>query len=260
MAFSGSSYFAGIGTALAAIAFGVACGSMVTTSVVRPPNRLERLNSGTTVGSNSGPTHQAAPTVAEKSDPTKPPAQDAPAAAIAATAAVPGSDPHPAEQPQPAVPAAVKSGMATSGPPRPAPASVTSQPSNARPAPVAKSEDAASANDDTAAAKTGRANTRSPGSSREISRRRTQPRSSDDQRISERKRRQDEDGRQQNLDAAVDVVRQMPRGNAAGEAVVERDDSPRIARPRHFETFDDDGPPQRPDGPPPAFGFFGFGD
>jgi hypothetical protein len=151
----------------------------------------------------------------------------------------------------------VKSAAVTSDRLQPPSASAPDKPASAAPAPVAKSEDTASAKEDTAAAKTEHAATRAVDPNREVPHRRTQRKSSDDRRFSERKRRQDEDARQQDLDAAASVVRQMPRGTTVGQ-VVERDDSPRFARSRHFEMFDDDGPPRMVSEPPPRFfGLFG---
>src|SRR5579863_3862446 len=94
MAFSGSSYFFGIGTAFAAIAVGFAGGAMITTSTVQPPNRLERVAVGTVVPS-------------EQANRAKPAPQDTPPSQVtAATPLAPAADPQPA--PQPAVPAAAK--------------------------------------------------------------------------------------------------------------------------------------------------------
>lgn len=255
MAFSGSSYFAGMGTVVAAIAFGVACGSMVTTSVVQPANRLDRVNGGTTIGQakrDSTPPPSAASSAEQASTakPAPPEAPPAPVAAAASTvpaASAPAPDPQPAPPPQPAAPAAVKADAALSTQDQSAAAPTAKSPA---PSTVAKSEDAAPAQN---------ASGRAVDPNKDASRKKAATRkSSDDRKYSERRRRHDQDERQ--LDEATNVIRQMPRERAVGD-LVEQDDGPRVrVRPRHFELFDDDGPPRRSEGPPPGLGFFGFGD
>jgi hypothetical protein len=78
---------------------------------------------------------------------------------------------------------------------------------------------------------------RSADFNRETRKRADDRRPADDRRFSDRKRRQDQDERR--LDEATNVIRQMPRGNAAGQ-LVEEDDAPRVI-----------------DGPPRRFGLFG---
>ena len=251
MAFSGSSYFAGMGTVVAAIAFGVACGTMVTTSVVQPPNRLERVNGDTTTGQakrDSTPPSTAA-SRAEQASTAKPkPADAPPAPVIAAAPSVPAADPQPAPPPQPAAPAAIKADAAASTHDQSAAAPAAKSPA---PATVARSDDAAPAPNEHASG-------RAVDPNRETSHKKAATRkSSDDRKYTERRRRHDQDERQ--LDEATNVVRQMPRERAVGD--VGQDDGPHVRiRPRHFELLDDDGPPRRAEGPPPGFGFFGFGD
>jgi hypothetical protein len=256
MAFSGSSFFVGVGTAFAAVAVGFAGGAMITTSAVQPPNRLERLNSGTTVGSNSKPTpEQVASSAREQPSAASPPPQLTPSA-IAAT-----PDPQPS---QPAASLAAKTETNTDAksdakasdakadgktdtatPVRQQGVTAAKSTAGAAPVTVAKGDDAAPAKGD-------RANARSADSSREVSRKRT-----DDRRFSERRRQQDQDERR--LDEATNAVRQMPRDATVGE-VVERDPPPRyVGRPRHVEVYEDDDGPQRVVNEPPRafFGLFG---
>jgi hypothetical protein len=244
MAYSNSSFFAGIGVAFAAIAVGFAGGAMVTTNAVQPPNRLERLNSGTTVGSNSAPTHQQATSAnAEQSSPAQPQpqAQAVLAPATAAASSAPASDAQPVQQTQ-AAPAAAKADVKTD-------VAATNTPQSA-PAPAAD-------NPAPTAARNEHASTRPADTTRSASRKRTDDRKSyDDRRFSERKRWQDQDDRR--LDEATNVVRQMPRGNAMDE-VVDQDDAPRFGRPRHLRPFDEDDSPRVINEPPPRFGLFGFG-
>ena len=249
MAFSGSSYFFGIGTAFAAIAVGFAGGSMITTSTVQPPNRLERVAVGTVVP-------------AEQANTAKPAPQETPSTPVtAATPPAPAADP----QPQPAPPAAAKA----DAPKTDAAANVHEQPApspaakNQSPSPVARSDDTAPAKNERTTV--GRAPdpgqdvsrsdvSRSVEPNRDTSRKRADERKPDDRKFSDRRRRQDQDERR--LDEATNVVRQMPRGAAIDE-VIERDDAPRpVARPRHFELYGDDDGPRMVREPPPRFGFF----
>jgi hypothetical protein len=79
MAFSGSSYFAGIGTAFAAIAVGFAGGAMVTTSAVQPPNRLERVSAAPIAPSNADAAPASvASSSAEQANTAKPSQQETP--------------------------------------------------------------------------------------------------------------------------------------------------------------------------------------
>jgi hypothetical protein len=241
MAFSGSSYFAGVGTVVAAIGLGFACGAMIMKDVVQPQNRLERVNAGPIAPSKTDATpSSAASSGAEQASTAKPPAQDPPSA-VAAAAPAAAADPNPAPQPQPAAPTAAKADAATSIREQPAPAMTR----NSTPAPVANKDDPALAKSEHATV--GRA----PDPNREASRKR------DDRKFSERRRRHDQDPRQ--LDEATNVVRSMPRGYTPDE-YVERDDTPRIGtRPRHFGLFEDDDSPRviNEPPPPPRFGLFG---
>ena len=238
MAFSGSSYFFGIGTAIAAVAVGFAGGAMITTSTVQPPNRLERV----AVGSVVPP--------AEQANTAKPAPQDTPPSPVAAAAPpAPAADPQPAPPPQPAAPAAANT--TTNVQERAAPAAVAK---NAAAAPVTKNDDTASAKSERATV--GRASdpsrdvSRSTDPNRDTARRRADDRRpSDDRRFSDRRRRQDQqDSDQRRLDEATNVVRQMPRGEVVEDI---------RGRPRRFEVFEDDDAPRAVNGPPPRFGLFG---
>lgn len=240
MAFSGSSYVAGIGTAFAAIVFGFACGTMITTRAVQPPNRLERLNAGATDPAKPEPSSTTASST-EQSSPTRSSAQDGPTSAIAAA---PAADPT--RPSQPAAPAAAKADAVTrvqeQSPSAPAAASPTSPP-------MAMSEDKAREKNEGA-------DVRSVDSNREAARKKAEARrSSGERKFSERRRRHDQQERQP--DEATNVARQMPPESTVG-AVVERDDAPRYrARPRPFALFGDDDSPRVINQPPPRFGFFG---
>lgn len=242
MAFSSSSYFAGIGTVVVAISIGFAGGAMITTSAVQPPNRLERVTSSaappSSAPSGAAPTSTApASTAASNPAPQQasaaPPAEPqpasvatvlAPAATIASSA--PAIDSPPLQQAQPATPVAVKS--------------------DAKP--------------DAAPTRNERGNARSADSNREAARsaevnREPARKRSDERKFAERKRRQDLE--RQNLDEATSVVRQMPRGTVV-EQVVDEDDAPRFGdgAPRRLGLFGSDEDSPRP-APLPRFGLFG---
>lgn len=248
MAFSGSSYFAGIGTACTVIAFGVACGTMVTTSSVQPPNRLERLNGRAADPSRSVPIGAASSsttsTSPEQSNAEKPSTPDGPVSAVSAAPSAPAADRKPAPPPRPAAPAAAKTDAASVQDKSPS----ASTGANSAVPPVAGGEDAAPAKGEPAGA-------RSADSGRQTSRKRAETRkSSDDRKFSEHRRRH-EDERQ--LDEAANAARQIPRDRGF-DRIVEQDDAPRYRmRPRPFDLFEDDGPPRVADEPPPRFGFFG---
>ena len=243
MAFSGSSYFAGIGTAFAAIVVGFAGGAMVTTRAVQPPNRLERVSAAPVAPANADPAPAAvASSSAEQAGQAKPPQQETPPSSAVAVAPTDVSKPNP--QPQAATPVTAKTDAATN---------VQEQPVAAArnvPASAAKSEDAAAVKNESTAA-------RSADPTRDPPRKRVDGRkSSDDRRVSDRRRRQpDQDERR--LDEAANAVRQMPRGYPADE-IVERDAAPRFnTRLRRVEPFGDDDAPRVVNERPPRFGFFG---
>jgi len=245
MAFSGSSYFFGIGTAFAAIAVGFAGGAMVTTSAVQPPNRLERVAVGTVAPSDT-PQSSEQPNTAKPASPETPPVS-APAAAPPAQAA----DPQAAPQPAASVAATSDKADTKTVQERPAPAFAAKSPPAA---PVAKSDEAPAVKSERItigrAPDPGKDVSRSADPNREIARKRAEDRrSSDDRRFSDRRRRQDQqDQDQRRLDEATNVVRQMPRSEAIEDV---------RARPRRFEVFEDDDEPRVINGPPPRFGFFG---
>jgi hypothetical protein len=233
MAFSGSSYFFGIGTAFAAIAVGFAGGAMITTSTVQPPNRLERVAVGAVVPS-------------EQANTTKPAPQNTPPSPVVAAAPpAPAADPQPAAPPQPTPPAAANT--TTNVQERAAPAAAAK---NAAPTPVARGDDTAPAKSERTtvgrAPDPSRDVSRSVDPNKDIARKRADERKPDDRRFSDRRRRQDQDERR--LDEATNVVRQMPRGEVVDEI---------RARPRRFEVFEDDDAPRALNGPPPRFGVFG---
>jgi hypothetical protein len=231
MAFSGSSYFFGIGTAFAAIAVGFAGGAMITTNAVQSPNRLERVAVGTAVPS-------------EQANTAKPAPQNPPPSPVVATVP-PAPDPQPAPPPQPTPPVAANT--TTNVQERAVPAAAAK---NAAPTPVAKSDDTAPAKSERTtvgrAPDPSRDVSRSVDPNKDIARKRADERKPDDRRFSDRRRRQDQDERR--LDEATNVVRQMPRGEVVDEF---------RARPRRFEVLEDDDAPRAVNGPPPRFGLFG---
>lgn len=253
MAFSGSSYFFGIGTAFAAIAVGFAGGAMITTSAVQPPNRLERVSAGPIAPSNAeAPPVSAASSKPEQSNTAA--SRETPASTVTPA---PAADPQPAPQPKAAVTTNTNTEKADT---KAAQEQQTAPAPKNPPAPVAKSDDppAAKSSERTTV---GRAPdpskdvSRSASQSKESTRKRAEDRRpSDDRRYSERRRRQDQqDQDQRRLDEATNVVRQMPRGEVVDEMV-----EPRFApRPRRFGLFGDDDGPRVINEPRPRFGFFG---
>jgi hypothetical protein len=264
MAFSGSSFFVGVGTAFGAIALGFAGGAMITTSAVQPPNRLERLNAGTTVGSNSQPTPpQVTSSSTEQPSTANPPAQPTPTPIVAA-APVPPENSQPAPPSQPVRMIATvrtetnkdnKTDAATPAQPQPQPAIAArnSAPPATAGNEVTKSDDAATTRSDRAISQ----NNRPQDSNRDASRKRTDDRKyPDDRRFSDRRRQQDQDERR--LDEATNAVRQMPRDATVGQ-VVDQDPPSRFGeRSRHIEVYADDDGPQRVINEPPPRPFFGL--
>lgn len=157
MAFSNSSYFAGVGTVFAAVTLGFAVGAMITSGGVQPPNRLERVAWSATL-----PASNVHPADAQKAAPGEPPA------AVPTEAA---DDPRPVVQQPPPPPAILVKSEAAATP-------MAQQPSPA-PAIVARSEDAATARNE-------RASIRSSELKRETYRKREEER-----KFAERKKRQD---------------------------------------------------------------------
>ena len=227
MAFSSSSYFAGVATAFVAVAVGFAGGAMVTTSAVQSPNRLERVTSSAPLPPSASSAAPERPDgVSSQPDVTS--AQDAVTPSPPATAPSPAADSQPASA-KPAV---------NSGTTAKTDAAATNIQS--APAPSAKRESAASSKNE-------RANARSNDSRRGTYRGRAE-----DRKFVERKR-------QQNLDEATNIVRQMPHDSAADQVIVEREDQPRLVEraPRSGFFGIEDGPPRLRGDAPARFGFFG---
>ena len=240
MAFSSSSYFAGIGTAFAAIAVGFAGGAMITTSAVQPPNKLEQRAASNATPPSSAPSNvnayfnrviQPGSATSKRDN-----ARDA------AAGSGPGRHSRCA---------------ANDRQPRPTIATKTDAAANAQQPPTSPPQ--AARNEDAAPAKNERANVRPAELNRQASRsgdmkRETSRRRDDELKFAERKRRQDLE--RQDLDEATSVVRQMPRDGAT-DRVVEEDDAPRVidGPPRRFGLFGDDE--DSPRAPPPRFGLFG---
>jgi hypothetical protein len=247
MAFSSTSYFAGIGTAAVAIALGFAGGAMVTTSAVQTPNRLERVTSNAPLPSSpssNSAAEQANNATKDQPGVTTLQSSTPPAATAAAPSQAAGS--QPAQPPAPVGPVVAKSDATSKND-----TTTTNVRPKPMPPPSVKNEDAASTKD-AAPSKNERAGVRSSDSRRETYRRRGEDRRLDDRRLLERKRRQD-------LEEATNTVRQMPRDGAAEQVIVDRDEPPpRIVerRPRlGLFGSEDDSP--RPAQAPLPFGLFG---
>ncbi len=228
MAFSGPSYFAGVGTAFVAVALGFAGGALVTTSAVQPPNRLERVTS-----------HAPAP----------PPPATPPSNSSAEQPNVTTAQPSP----PPDAPTATPSQKADSQPVRQLPASAEAGSSKGATTMVGESNKAganalSSKSDDTAQVRNDRANARSADTRKEGYRKR-----SEERKFSERKRRHD-------LDEAANTARQARGDEVVEQVVVERDAPPRLverAAPRPGFFGIDEGPPRARREAPSPFGFFG---
>jgi hypothetical protein len=175
MAFNNSSYFAGIGTVVAAVTLGFAVGAMITSGGVQPPNRLERVAASAVL-----PASNLHPADAQKAVPGEP------------TEAA--DDARPAVQQPPAPPAIMVRSEAAA----------TSMAQPPAPAIVARSEDPA-------AAKNERASARSFELKRETYRRRDDERKFADRK----KRQEIEDAanavRQMRRDGVIDQVVERDR-------------------------------------------------
>jgi hypothetical protein len=101
MAFSTTSFFAGVGTVFAAITIGFAGGAMITTSPKLEPNRLERVAASAPAVTPSAPATRLASipvaTEAKTETPEPAPATDR----VIATAPAPSAQPSAPPQPQP---------------------------------------------------------------------------------------------------------------------------------------------------------------
>jgi hypothetical protein len=233
MAFSSSSYFAGIGTVVAAISIGFAGGAMITTSAVQPPNRLERVTASATP-----PSSASSSPVSQQANVATPATQQPPAQIQAAAVSTPV-----------AAKADIKADTKTD-------TATNAQQPPPSPPQAAKNE---ARNEDAAPARNERANVRPADSNREATRsaevnREPSRKRGDDRKFAERKRRQDLE--RQNLDDATNVVRQMPRNSTV--EVIDEDDAPRVidGPPRRFGLFgNNEDSPRGP--PPPRFGLFG---
>jgi hypothetical protein len=202
MAFSTTSFFAGVGTVFAAVTIGFAGGALLTTSSPKmEPNRLERVAA-------SNPPTVAAATKAETPAVPSVPVVKAEAAAVPSVPV--------AKVEAPAVPAvqAARNEMAetTATPDRvvamtPAPASPQVAPAQPQP-PVVAREDMASQIDN--AKRLRETELRKQADSRES-----------DRRAEQRRRKRQE------IDAAVDAVRRMKRDGVLQEAA-QQDEGPRF--------------------------------
>jgi hypothetical protein len=247
MAFSSSSYFAGVATAFVAVGVGFAGGALVTTSAVQPPNRLDRVASST-------PLPQSTPSSSAPEQPNAASVQESitPPASVAVSRAV---DAQPAQQAAPAEFVAAGSDTANrkdmANKETTTRSDVAAKSAQPAPPPAARSENASAKAENAAPSKNERANARSIDSRRETYRKRANDRKYDDRKYVERKRRQD-------LDEATNTVRQLRPDRTGDQVVVEREEPTGFDRRRpRFSFFgnEDDSPRSVPASSP--FVFFG---
>lgn len=248
MAFSSSSYFAGVATAFVAVGVGFAGGALVTTSAVQPPNRLDRVASST-------PLPQSTPSSSAPEQPNAASVQESitPPASVAVSARA--ADAQPAQQAAPAEFVAAGSDTAnrkdTASKETTTRSDVAAKSAQPAPPPAAKSENASAKAENAAPSKNERANARSIDSRRETYRKRANDRKYDDRKYVERKRQQD-------LDEATNTVRQLRPDRTGDQVVVEREEPTGFERRRpRFSFFgnEDDSPRSVP--APSPFVFFG---
>jgi hypothetical protein len=193
MAFSTTSFFAGVGTVFAAVTIGFAGGAMITTSPKLEPNRLERVAA-------------SAPAVTPSAK------AETPATRLAATplASTPVATEAKTETPEPAPATDRVIAMA------PAPSAQPSAPP--QPQPVTAKDD-------------GAPQIGSASKIREGELRREREKDSRMQRTERRAEARPQLRKRREIEAAANAVRQMQRDNAVQE-VSQRDDSPRDGSPR----------------------------
>jgi hypothetical protein len=196
MAFSTTSFFAGVGTVFAAITIGFAGGALISTSPKMEPNRLERVAAGTSVP-------VAAATKTEKPEVPSVPAEKAEVQAVPPAVTAKNETPETKnETPETTTP----SERVVSTPPAPA-----SQPAvPPQPQPAVAREDVGAQIDN--AKKLREGELRKQAELRESDRRAEQRR--------ERRKRQE-------IDAAVDAVKRMQRDGVLQQAT-QQDEGPRF--------------------------------
>ena len=247
MAFSSSSYFAGVATAFVAVGVGFAGGALVTTSAVQPPNRLERVVSSTplpqSVPSSSAP---QAPNAASPQESIPPPAP--------VTASARPADVQPAQQVAPAESVATGSDTAnkkdTANKDATTKSDVVAKTAEPPPPAATKSENASAKVENAAASKNDRANARSADSRRQTYRKRADDRKYDDRKYVERRRRQD-------LEEPTNTIRQLRRDRSGDQVVVERDEPSTFERRPRFSFFGSEEDSTRSLPAPSPFRFFG---
>ncbi len=246
MAFSSSSYFAGMATAFVAVAVGFAGGTLVTTSAVQPPNRLDRVVSST-------PLPQSAPSSSASEQPNAASPQESMTPPASVSVSGRAADVQPAQQAVPAEPVATGSDTvnkkdiankdtATRG-------DAAAKSTQSAPPPAAKSENASTKAENAAPSNNGRSNTRATDSRRETYRKRADERKYDDRKYVERKRR---------LDDATNTIRQIRPDRTGDQVVVEREEPTTFERQRPpfgFFGNEEDSPRSVP--APSPFRFFG---
>jgi hypothetical protein len=252
MAFSSSSYFAGVATAFVAVGVGFAGGALVTTSAVQPPNRLERVVSSTplpqSVPSSSAP---QAPNAASPQESITPPAP--------VTASARPADVQPAQQAAPTESVTTGSDTAnkkdTANKDTTAKSDVAAKSAEPPPPAATKSENASLKVENAAASKNERANARSADSRRQTYRKRPDDRKYDDRKYDDRK--YVERRRRQDLDEPTNTIRQLRPDRSGDQVVVEREEPTTFERRPRFSFFgsEDDSPRSLP--APSPFRFFG---
>jgi hypothetical protein len=225
-AFSTTSFLAGVGTVFAAITIGFAGGAMITSSPKVEQNRVERVASHTPPAQNA-PVPSPAPIVARAETPANPPAP----ATTAPTETSPAPERVIAMTPAPAAPQSV----ATQTPAASTPSATgtqaipsgTLQASPARVQPVTARDDR-----DENASQTDSRKVREgePRKEKEFRSQRAERRAPDgrnaEARYSERRKRQE-------IDAAVNAVRQMRRDGTLQD-ISQREQTPREEAPHFF--------------------------
>jgi hypothetical protein len=251
MAFSSSSYFAGVATAFVAVGVGFAGGALVTTSAVQPPNRLERVGASTPLPN--------APSSSAPEQPNATSAQDSKTPPASATVSTPAGS-QPAQQGALAEPVAVRSETAnksdTANKDTTTKSDVAAKSAEPAPAAATKSENASVKVENAALSKNERANARYTDSRRETYRRRADDRKYDDRKYDDRK--YVERRRRQDLDETTTTGRQLQPGRTGDQVVVEREEPTTFERrpPRFGFIGNEDEPPRSVPAPSP-FGFFG---
>jgi hypothetical protein len=195
MAFSTSSFFAGVGTVFAAVTIGFAGGAMITSSPKMEPNRLERVAANTPITAAAG---MKAETKAET-----PAVAPAPAVKAEAPAAAPVLA---AKNETPETTAPFDRVISTTQAPVSRQAPVSQQIVPPQPQPAVAKEDFASQIDNAKKIREGELRKQADA----------------ERRADQRRRKRHE------IEAAVNAVRRMQRDGVLQDVVSQQDDAPRL--------------------------------